>query len=108
MQVAADGVEYDVDQRLCTGKKPATIESCNTMDCQPEWVSQPFGAVRYVIDILHSINEMKNNYYGIEFVQIANGYRNSNPLQFIQSCPISKRAVLCVSLKSMFLRVPLS
>ncbi|KAK3730048.1 hypothetical protein QZH41_009566, partial [Actinostola sp. cb2023] len=43
MQVAADGVEYDVDQRLCTSKKPATIEACNTMSCQPEWVSQPFG-----------------------------------------------------------------
>ncbi|XP_032220130.2 A disintegrin and metalloproteinase with thrombospondin motifs 6 isoform X2 [Nematostella vectensis] len=43
MQVAADGVEYDVDQRLCLDPRPPTVEACNTVPCLPEWVAQPFG-----------------------------------------------------------------
>lgn len=43
MQVAADGIEYDVDRRLCTDPMPSVIESCNNVPCPAEWVAQPFG-----------------------------------------------------------------
>ncbi|XP_029182362.2 A disintegrin and metalloproteinase with thrombospondin motifs 6-like [Acropora millepora] len=43
MQVAADGIEYDVDHRLCTDPKPSMVEACNNIPCPAEWVAQPFG-----------------------------------------------------------------
>lgn len=43
MQVAADGIEYDVDSRLCSDPKPSMVEACNNVPCPPEWVAQPFG-----------------------------------------------------------------
>ncbi|XP_015756260.1 PREDICTED: A disintegrin and metalloproteinase with thrombospondin motifs 18-like [Acropora digitifera] len=45
MQVAADGIEYDVDHRLCTDPKPSMVEACNNIPCPAEWVAQPFGAL---------------------------------------------------------------
>ena len=45
MQVAADGIEYDVDSRLCSDPKPSMVEACNNVPCPPEWVAQPFGQV---------------------------------------------------------------
>jgi len=43
MQVAADGIEYDVDPRLCSDPKPSMVEACNNVLCPAEWVAQPFG-----------------------------------------------------------------
>ncbi|KAM7451153.1 disintegrin and metalloproteinaseith thrombospondin motifs protein [Porites harrisoni] len=43
MQVAADGIEYDVDSRLCSDPKPSMVEACNNVPCPAEWVAQPFG-----------------------------------------------------------------
>lgn len=43
MQVAADGIEYDVDPRLCSDPKPSMVEACNNVPCPAEWVAQPFG-----------------------------------------------------------------
>ncbi|XP_078346439.1 A disintegrin and metalloproteinase with thrombospondin motifs 6-like isoform X2 [Oculina patagonica] len=43
MQVAADGIEYDVDSRLCSDPKPSMVEACNNVPCPSEWVAQPFG-----------------------------------------------------------------
>jgi len=43
MQVAADGIEYDVDPRLCSDPKPSMVEACNNVPCPSEWVAQPFG-----------------------------------------------------------------
>ena len=45
MQVAADGIEYDVDPRLCSDPKPSMVEACNNVPCPSEWVAQPFGQV---------------------------------------------------------------
>lgn len=45
MQVAADGIEYDVDSRLCSDPKPSMVEACNNVPCPPEWVAQPFEQV---------------------------------------------------------------
>lgn len=45
MQVAADGIEYDVDPRLCSDPKPSLVEACNNVPCPSEWVAQPFGQV---------------------------------------------------------------
>lgn len=45
MQVAADGIEYDVDSRLCSDPKPSMVEACNNVPCPAEWVAQPFGQV---------------------------------------------------------------
>lgn len=46
MQVAADGIEYDVDSRLCSDPKPSMVEACNNLPCPAEWVAQPFGQVK--------------------------------------------------------------
>ena len=46
MQVAADGIEYDVDSRLCSDPKPSMVEACNNVPCPAEWVAQPFGQVK--------------------------------------------------------------
>ena len=45
MQVAADGIEYDVDPRLCSDPKPSMVEACNNVPCPSEWVAQPFEQV---------------------------------------------------------------
>ena len=54
MQVAADGVEYDVDPRLCSDPKPATMESCNNVPCRAEWVAEPFGEVTQHLPLLRN------------------------------------------------------
>ena len=55
MQIAADGIEYDVDTRLCSDPKPSMVEACNNVPCPAEWVAQPFGQVSTT-----SLTEMKS------------------------------------------------
>ncbi|XP_047134767.1 A disintegrin and metalloproteinase with thrombospondin motifs 6 isoform X1 [Hydra vulgaris] len=43
VQRAGNGIEYDVDNSLCSGVKPSDTEGCNKESCPSEWVAQPFG-----------------------------------------------------------------
>ncbi len=46
VQFGQQSIEYEVDESLCGGSKPANQEVCNREPCPPEWVAQPFGEVR--------------------------------------------------------------
>lgn len=43
VQKASTGIEYDVDESLCTGPRPSDAEGCNKEPCPAEWIAQPFG-----------------------------------------------------------------
>ena len=45
VQFGQQGIEYEVDESLCSGTKPPNQELCNREPCPPEWVAQPFGEV---------------------------------------------------------------
>lgn len=50
VQFGQQGIEYEVDESLCSGTKPPNQELCNREPCPPEWVAQPFGECSTVCD----------------------------------------------------------
>eukprot|EP00794_Sanderia_malayensis_P015623 gene15623-17199_t len=50
VQFGQQGIEYEVDESLCVGSKPANQEVCNREPCPPEWIAQPFGECSTVCD----------------------------------------------------------
>ena len=62
VQRSGEGIEYEVDETLCSGSRPPNQEICNREPCPPEWVSQPFGEVSFAT-VKHSINQSMNMLY---------------------------------------------
>ncbi|XP_065067919.1 A disintegrin and metalloproteinase with thrombospondin motifs 6-like [Rhopilema esculentum] len=50
VQFGQQGIEYEVDESLCSGAKPPNQEICNREACPPEWIAQPFGECSTVCD----------------------------------------------------------